>query len=81
MTYTDLKIGIISHSAYKTVVLMALLRDLLLVRKDKSPLHRTTVLLVRHSEIICFVCVLKERRYINRVRLETSDMCSVGEVI
>ena len=70
-----------THSASKTDVFMALLRHLVLIREDKSPLHPTTHFSSSPLGTLLFCLCLKQRRYINRWRLETAEMSSVGEEI
>lgn len=70
-----------THSASKNDVFMALLRHLILVRVDKSPLHPTIQFSSSPFGNLLFCLCLKERHYINRGRLETAEMSSVGEVI
>lgn len=70
-----------THSASKTEVFMALLRHLLLICEDKSPLRPTTKFSSSPLGTLLFCLCSKERRYINRGRLETAEISSVGEVI
>jgi len=70
-----------THSASKTEVFMALLRHLVLVREDTSPLHPTIYFSSSPFGTLLFCLCLKERRYINRGRLEPAEISSVGEVI
>jgi hypothetical protein len=60
---------------------MALLRHLVRIREDKSPLHPTTHISSSPFATLLVCLCLKERSYINRGRLETAEMSSVGEVI
>jgi len=69
------------HSASKTEVFIALLRHLVLVRDDTSPLHPTIHFFSSPFGTLLFCLCLKECRYINRGSPETAEMSSVGEVI
>jgi hypothetical protein len=60
---------------------MALLRHLVLIREDKSPLHQNTHISSSPFGTLPVCLCLEERSYINRGRLETAEMSSVGEVI
>jgi len=60
---------------------MDLLRHLVLIREEKSPLYPTTHISSSPFGTLLFCLCVKERSYINRGRRETAEMSSVGEVI
>ena len=60
---------------------MDLLRHLELIRKDKTLFRPTIHFPSSPFETHLFCLCLKERRYIKRGRLETSEMSSVDEEI
>jgi len=60
---------------------MDLFRHPVLTSEDKSPLYPTTYFFSSPFGTLLFCLCLKERRYINRWRLETAEMTSEGEVI